>query len=175
MRAILTLAGIGAASTLFGAAAQAENMQVSVELPRLNVAEYHRPYVAIWIAREDHSVAANLAVWYQLDEGPEGEGETWLKDMRQWWRRIGRSLDMPVDGISSPTRAPGQHTLAFEREDSPLANLPAGSYLLYVEASREVGGREVLSIPFDWQGDSAAEITVSGETELGDVTLTLKP
>ena len=175
MRVLLTLAGIGAASAMIGGTASAEDMEVSVELPRLNVAEYHRPYVAIWIAREDHSVAANLDVWYQLDEGPEGEGETWLKDMRQWWRRTGRSLDMPVDGISSPTRAPGQHTLTFEGDDSPLADLPAGSYLLYIEASREVGGREVLSIPFEWGGDAAAETTVTGESELGDVTLTLKP
>lgn len=175
MRAILTLAGCGVFAALMGAEAQTGDLEVSVELPRLSVAEYHRPYVAVWVARPDHSVAANLAVWYQQEGGPEGEGETWLKDMRQWWRRIGRDLDMPVDGVSGPTRAPGQHVLSFEGETSPLAELAPGDYVLHVEAAREVGGRELVRIPFSWGGDAAQSQTVSGETELGAVTLTLTP
>ena len=40
----------------------AAELALDVEIPRLDVAEYHRPYVAVWIEREDASVAANLAV-----------------------------------------------------------------------------------------------------------------
>jgi len=168
MRAILTLAGLA----IFSASALADTMEVGVEIPRLNVAEYHRPYLAAWIANTDQTVAANLAVWYQQERGAEGEGETWLKDLRQWWRRAGRDLDMPVDGVSGPTQAPGSHTLSFDADSAALNALEPGDYVLTVEAVREVGGREMVQIPFTWPANVAAPVTVSGDTELGTITLT---
>ena len=165
MRAILTLAGLA----FLSAPALADTMEVGVEIPRLNVAEYHRPYLAAWIANADNSVAANLAVWYQQGRGAEGEGETWLKDLRQWWRRAGRDLNMPIDGVSGPTQAPGSHTISF---DADTAALEPGDYVLTVEAVREVGGREMVQIPFTWPAKGAAPVTVPGETELGAITLT---
>lgn len=171
MRAKLTISAL----TLFSGVASAQSLDVGVEIPRLAVAEYHRPYVAVWISTPDHQVAANLAVWYQQDEGPEGKGEDWLKDIRQWWRRTGRSLEMPVDGVSMPTRAPGQYTLSFTSDDERLQSLDPGSYILHVEASREVGGRELVSIPFEWSSDSQADVVKTGVEELGEVRLTLKP
>ena len=40
---------------------------IKVEIPRLTVAEYKRPYVAMWIEKaSDQSFIANLAVWYDL-------------------------------------------------------------------------------------------------------------
>ena len=36
------------------------------KLPRIDVADYRRPYVAVWLERPDNSVAANLAVWYDV-------------------------------------------------------------------------------------------------------------
>ena len=169
MRAILSLAG----TALLAVPAAASDMEIELEIPRLRVAEYHRPYVAIWIAREDQSVAANLAVWYQLTAGPEGDGKTWLKDIRMWWRRIGRTLDMPVDGVSGPTRPPATHTLEIPQDDPRLRDLEPGHYFLFVEASREVGGRELLEIPFEWAPDASSETTIEGDTELGRITLRL--
>lgn len=87
----------------------AADLQVSVEIPRLQVAEYHRPYVAIWLEKTDQSHVADLAVWYDV-KMEDKEGEKWLKDLRQWWRRSGRSLQLPVDGVSAATRAVGSHT-----------------------------------------------------------------
>lgn len=75
MKLKLSIAGLG---SLIAMPAQADQLIIDVELPRFDVAEYHKPYVAIWIAKPNHSVAANLAVWYQQEDGPEGEGETWL-------------------------------------------------------------------------------------------------
>lgn len=167
MRALLMIAGLG----LLGGPALADEMVVEVELPQLKVAEYHRPYVAVWVARPDQSVAATLEVWYAQEDGPEGEGESWLKDLRQWWRRIGRTLEMPVDGVSGPTRAPGSHVLTYAGDTGPLKALPPGEYVLQVEAAREVGGRELVSIPFTWPGTAKAE--AKGETELGGIRLTL--
>lgn len=155
-------------------AAAAADMDITVEVPRLNVAEYHRPYVAIWIERPDNSVAANLAVWYDVDMR-DNEGTKWLKDMRQWWRRSGRTLRMPVDGVSGATRPVGQHQVSFDGARKPLADLAPGNYTLVVEAAREVGGREVVSIPFTWPAASASQQQTRGSSELGLVRLSLKP
>src|ERR1700754_546628 len=84
-------------------AAHAGTLELTVEIPKLTVQEYHRPYVAIWIEDASGEVAANLSVWYATGLKDQ-EGEKWLKDIRQWWRRTGRGLEMPVDGVSSPTK-----------------------------------------------------------------------
>ena len=74
---------------------QAAELDISVEIPAMSVAEYHNPYVAIWLENNASKDVTNLAVWYDT-EMRNKKGEKWLKDMRQWWRRSGRSLDMQV-------------------------------------------------------------------------------
>ncbi len=153
----------------------AAELALKIEIPRLQVAEYHRPYVAIWIEKAgDQSHVANLSVWYDL-KLRNNEGTKWLKDMRAWWRKSGRDLTMPVDGLSSATRAPGEHTLNFASSKSPLDKLQPGDYQLVVEASREVGGREVVKLPFQWPPKAAATANAKGEHELGALSLSLKP
>lgn len=153
----------------------AADLEVSVEIPRMTVAEYHRPYVAMWIERPDQTVAANLAVWYDQQTGKAEKGTTWLKDLRQWWRKSGRELTMPVDGVSGPTRPPGVHPVLFRGAKGPLTKLEPGSYELVVEASREVGGREVVRLPFQWPAKTAQPVRVQGGHELGQVQLSVKP
>lgn len=157
---------------LLSPTALAADLDISVEIPRLDVAEYHRPYVALWLEKPDQSHVANLAVWYDL-KMKDKEGEKWLKDMRQWWRRSGRSLEMPVDGVSAATRAVGTHQLSYKGSEAPLKSLPAGAYTLVVEAAREVGGRELLRVPFTWP--NASTQSAQGASELGAITLTVKP
>jgi hypothetical protein len=166
-----------ALAALFGAPAFAAGLAVSIEVPRLTVAEYHRPYVAAWIERADQSVATTLAVWYDTKNkgNAEGEGTKWLKDMRQWWRRTGRELQMPVDGVSSATRPAGKHQISFIEGSVALPKLAPGAYKLYVEAAREVGGREIVSIPFQWPPTKAEQPQAAGNSELGEVRLELKP
>ncbi len=162
---------------LLGAPAFAGGLSVNIEVPRLNVAEYHRPYVAAWIERPDQSVATTLAVWYDVRNkgNAEGEGTKWLKDMRQWWRRVGRELQTPVDGVSSATRPAGKHQLAFAEGSLALPKLAPGAYKLYVEAAREVGGREIVGIPFQWPPAKAETATAAGTSELGEIKLDLAP
>ena len=159
---------------LLAGPAVAGELGVTVEVPRLSVAEYHRPYVAVWIENPEHDVAANLAVWYDT-ELKDNEGTKWLKDMRQWCRRIGRSLEMPVDGVSGPTRPAGAHEVDVADEAAAIEALAPGEYELVVEAAREVGGRELLRIPFQWPPDGESNLTETGSSELGRVTLTLRP
>ncbi len=157
---------------LTAGAAYAGGIELTVEIPKLSVAEYHRPYVAIWIEDAAGKVAANLSVWYDIKLKDE-EGEKWLKDIRQWWRRTGRGLDLPADGLSSPTRPPGANKIEFKSDSGPLAKLAPGDYTLIVEASREVGGKELLEIPFKWAPGSDATASAKGKEELGAVTLKL--
>jgi len=150
-----------------------DQLELTVEVPRLNVAEYHRPYVAIWVQGEKPEDIVNLAVWYQVKGSTPDFGEKWLPDLRQWWRRTGRGLDFPVEAVSGPTRPVGEHTLTFGKER--LAGLKPGKYKLMVEAVREVGGRELLEIPFTWPSDKVTKQEVTGKKELGKVSLTIKP
>lgn len=170
MRSLLTVAATGFLFT----PAYAADMKVTVEIPRLTVAEYHRPYVAVWLERPDQSFVGNLAVWYDL-KMKDREGTKWLKDMRQWWRKSGRELTMPVDGISGATRAPGVHEVSFTGQADALAGLAAGEYQLVVEAAREVGGRELLRLPFTWPPQASADETAKGEHELGLVSISINP
>lgn len=147
-------------------------LTLDIEVPRLDVAEYHRPYVAVWVEDGDRQVVANLAVWYEVSNE---EGHTWLKDMRQWWRRSGRALEVPVDGLTGATRAPGTHRLSFSSASGALASVPAGEYRLLVEAAREVGGRELLEFDLRWPPEQASRSAVQGERELGELTLVLSP
>lgn len=80
---------------------------------------------------------------------------------------------MPVDGVSGPTLGPGTHSLNIDGDSPALAALEPGDYILNVEAVREVGGHEMVQVPFTWPANGAASLTVSGETELGLITLTL--
>lgn len=152
----------------------AADLKVTVDIPRLQVAEYHRPYVAIWLERPDQSHAADLAVWYDA-KMKDKEGEKWLKDLRQWWRRSGRSLELPIDGVSGATRAAGSHTLAFDGSKAPLKDLSPGDYRLVVEAAREVGGRELLRVPFSWPATEQQTLQAQGESELGTISVTVTP
>ena len=162
------------AGAVIGAPAGAADLKLSIELPTLAVAEYHRPYVAMWIESTDQKFVDNLAVWYEIKKGNGAEGIKWLKDMRTWWRKSGRELTLPIDGVTSATRAPGEHQITFGTAKGALSTLKPGSYQVVIEAAREVGGREMLRIPFTWPA-SAQSAETKGEHELGKVALNLKP
>lgn len=168
--------------------AQAAQLDVSVQIPQLDVAEYHRPYVAVWVEREDRSVAAQLSVWYQVKRnGPNGgppavgadgkpqSGTKWLPDLRQWWRRTGRTMTVPADGITGATRAVGVHEVSYTQGKAPLGELAPGKYRLLVEAAREEGGRELLEIPFEWPAAGKQTLEAKGSRELGALALKIQP
>lgn len=159
-------------TTLAGPALGGE-LSLAIEVPKLNVAEYHRPYVAAWLEREDQSVATNLSVWYQTES--RKEGTKWLAELRQWWRRSGRNQSFPIDGVTGPTKPVGTHQVRYDASRPPLASLPAGKYQLVVEAARETGGREVVKIPFEWPAKGPQSLEARGERELGTVALNLTP
>ena len=167
---LLTFSALGAAGV--ASPALAADLNVTVEVPRLTVAEYHKPYVAIWVEAPDATAAATLAVWYDADS-KEDHGTKWLKDMRQWWRKAGRGMSFPADGISGATRAPGPQKLVFSGAKGALKDLKPGQYTLVVEAAREVGGHEAVRVPFTW-GKPGKPASAKGTAEIGAVTVAVK-
>jgi hypothetical protein len=159
---------LSTASLATGALAGTATIEVNV--PRLGVAEYHRPYVAGWIEDANGASKGSLFVWYDFDMRDNG-GLKWLKDLRAWWRKGGREINMPADGISSATRAPGRQVIKFDSNRSAFKNLSNGNYVLVVEAARESGGREVVKVPFNWNGNNFGAQRASGNSELGQVTI----
>ncbi len=173
MNKLLLMTGALASIASAGNPLAAAEMNIEVQIPRLDVAEYHRPYVALWL-EQDNRHAADIAVWYDLRLSDE-EGEKWLKDLRLWWRRSGRELDMPVDGLSAATQPPGIHQLHLKSDEVPLNDLAPGEYDLVIEAAREVGSREMLRLPFNWPPQNLTTANTNGDSELGRVTLSVSP
>ncbi len=135
---------------------------VSITIPQLKVAEYHRPYVAAWLEPTAGGEARTLLVWYDVKKTGAEPGTKWLADLRSWWRKGGRRLKQPADGISGATRAPGTYQIPVP------ADLAPGAYILHVEAAREAGGREIVSVPVNLPAASGSS---AGKTELGAVTI----
>lgn len=162
--------GLGTALSVPAFAADPGVMDVTVSIPRLKVAEYHKPYIAFWVEKPG-AQARTVAVWYDHDK-KANEGTKWLRDVRQWWRASGRAMTFPANGITGATRAPGTHKIAFTR--AQLGALAPGQYTLLIEAAREVGGREVLRIPFTWPGRAGAGGRAAGTTELGAVSVSFR-
>ncbi|WP_421729969.1 DUF2271 domain-containing protein [Brevundimonas sp.] len=162
-----TLALTAAAISTVAVPAMAADLTVTVELPSIPVASYHRPYVAVWIETTDQTAVRTLAIWYQQTRNNEGDGKDWLKDLRTWWRKGGRAMTMPADGVSGATRAPGRQTITIPA--ARLAGLQPGQYNIVVEAARELGGREAVRVPFRWGAANTGRVT--GATELGAVSV----
>ena len=212
-----------AAGAVVAAPAMAAELSVKLTLPQIAAngpRPPNRPYVAVWIRKDDNTWVRDLAVWYQIEAprrrgpmpgaggpGPGGMapppggmgpppggmgpppggmpprqenpktpgGARWLNEVREWWADSGNKLQFPVDGLTSASRAAGTHEITFAGNEPRLADLPAGSYKLMVEASREHGGDETVSIPFTWPPAAATTATAEGKRELGAVELNLKP
>ena len=49
------------------------DLTLKLQLPRMDIAEYHKPYVAAWIEKaSDQSFAGNVALWYDVNKRNNG-------------------------------------------------------------------------------------------------------
>ncbi|HWL29544.1 MAG TPA: DUF2271 domain-containing protein [Burkholderiaceae bacterium] len=162
------------ASGLFAGRAHAADMTVTLTIPRVDTAEYHRPYVAIWLEDAARKDIRDIAVWHERDKAG-GEGKKWLKDLRQWWRLSGRAQDEPADGVSGATRASGTHTVRVPADSAALDSLAPGDYRVVVEAAREKGGHELVRLPLTWPPTGPETVQGKGSHELGSIGVSLNP
>ena len=147
-------------------AAEAQ-VSVVVDVPVLDADPYHRPYVAVWLETPERKPVATMAVWHEKD--------TWLKDMRQWWRKIGRKAnagatepEYSLDGVSGATRKPGSYQVLWP--NAAEQSLPPGEYLLNVEFSREEGGRSYIRKKIVIGQENT--LSTAAKEEMGVVTVT---
>ena len=121
MKIFLPAALTGLLSVHLGAA----DLQVSLEIPRMSVAEYHRPYIAMWIEKPDQAIVGTVSVLYDQQQKKTEAGTTWLKDLRLWWRKAGRDLKMPVDGVSGSDPSAGCPCHLLRRSERASCRLTA--------------------------------------------------
>jgi len=157
-------------ATASASAAAAGQLTLDIQVPQQAVAEYHKPYLAGWIEDDAGQVKGTVFVWYDVRKR-DGGGLKYLKEMRTWWRKAGRDMTLPVDGVTGATRAPGRQTVLSDA----LKALPAGQYSLVVEASREAGGHDLVRLPFAYAPAKPVTVSGKGDGELGDVRVTYKP
>lgn len=161
-----------------------QTLTVSVEQPDLDVSPYHRPYIAIWLETDKRKGVVTLALWREQSD--------WLKDLRQWWRKLGRkgyakgeyflspyeetqneeaqNEEAQNDGVTGATRKPGKYTLEFNLANHQLA---PGDYYLNIEASREEGGRDYLRQKITL-GSGQVTVEKQGKGELGLVLVSVQ-
>lgn len=162
----------GGTLVLTAGSAIAGQMTLDVDIPQQTVAEYHKPYVAGWIEDAAGAHTANVFLWYDVKK-KDGGGQKWLKEVRTWWRKSGRDLTLPINGLTTATRAPGRQTLTVDA--ATLARLKPGAYVVVVEAAREAGGHDLVKVPFTYAPSKAASASGKGDGELGAVKITYKP
>lgn len=106
------------------------------ELPAVETSVYARPYVAVWIEDGQRKPIKTIQLWVGKDE--------WLKDLRSWWRKVGRYDSALVDAVSSATRPIGQYRFMWDGNDELGNKVEQGVYTLHIEVVREHGGRNYL-------------------------------
>jgi len=144
---------------------QAVEAEINVYIPQIETAQYYRPYVAVWIENAEQEPVKLVALWRKEPD--------WLKDIRRFWRKLGRSDAALVDAMTGATRSPGQYRLHWQGKDDNGQALPEGKYTLYVEASREQGGRSLQKIAFELNG-KPYQLRAAALEELGELVLTIK-
>ncbi len=149
---------------VFAAKAQATEIELSINLAKQS-GEYHNPYVAAWIENDSGKSVRTLVLWR--------EGAKWLKDLRTWWRKVGRRNKTLVDGITSATRPAGNYNLSFQAVDDNKKPLVQGDYTLKVEVVRENGGRAIIKQKFSINGQ-AQSYTLKATPETNQATFSIK-
>ena len=137
---------------------------IDLTLPSQN-GPYHRPYVAQWIENDAGKSVRTLTLWR--------EQAKWLKDLRSWWRKVGRKDRELVDAITSATRPAGHYHLEFKANGDDGLALPEGSYTLCIEVVREHGGRSMVKKTFYLNGEHQ-RIDIQSDLEVGQSTFTVE-
>jgi len=146
-----------------GFAMAQQQLEIQVELPKIDTGTYHRPYVAVWIENEQQQPVRLVEAWLEKPD--------WIKDLRRFWRKLGRSEPQLVDAKTGATKGPGSYKVRWDGKDEQGKAVAAGNYVLFVEAAREQGGRNLAKQAFTWDG-SAVQIEIKASKELGKIQLT---
>ncbi|MGR5409370.1 PepSY-associated TM helix domain-containing protein [Vibrio sp. PNB22_8_1] len=99
-----------------------------------------------------------------------GDVWKWLKDLRSWWRKVGRYDRERGDAVTSATRPAGQYRFVWDGTNDDGQRLEQGDYTLHVEVVREHGGRNYLRQKIQL-ADKEARYQIKPTEETGVVTV----
>lgn len=138
---------------------------LGVNIPKITGGEYHAPYVAVWVTDAQKNLVRTLHVW--------GNKPKWMDSNYVWWRRYGRKLDN-LATVAKPSRQPGQYQLDWDGLNDQGQRVPAGEYLIHIEAAREHGGHSYQTLPLTVSPQNQqAQLPARGE--LGELRLNYGP
>lgn len=137
-------------------------LDVEFSLPKIDSSMYARPYVAVWIENSKRKSVRTVELWVGKDE--------WLKDLRSWWRKVGRYDRALVDGVTSATRPAGDYRFTWDGLDNDGNRVEAGKYTFYVEVVREHGGRNFIRQKMTL-GDKPFRHNIAPTEETGDIRI----
>jgi len=121
------------------------------------------PYVAVWIEDTDGGLVDTLAVWYQERE------RKYLRELTRWMSVDGS--DESLATVSSATKVAGTYSLSWDLTDAAGVTVPAGEYVVCVEAAREHGPYDLVIGPVT-VGTDAATVDLGADNELTGVRVT---
>lgn len=145
-------------------------LTIDLELARLD-AMGRRPYVAVWIDDGDRFPVRTVALWY------DGKAR-WLPELRAWYRadrlRAMAEGTQIADAVTSATRQAGKYTLQWDGRDNAGKPVPAGKYIVCIEASREHGTYQIIRQEIDLSG-APRRVALPGGTEISAANLDVQP
>lgn len=142
---------------------QSQQLQLQLELP-VQSRQAKRPYVSAWLSQDGQWQAQLLLL---------GEQPRWYAELRSWWRQANQQKGQRFDQLAGATRRAGVHQFQWDARLPDGRPLPAGDYILHLEAAREGGGREQLKLPLHWPLSQA--LLLQGQHELGQVRVEVRP
>lgn len=142
---------------------QPQQLRLQLELPA-QPRQAKRPYVSAWLSQDGQWQAQLLLL---------GEQPRWYAELRSWWRQANQQKGQPFDQLAGATRRAGVHQFLWDARLADGRPLPAGDYILHLEAAREGGGREQLKLPLHWP--LSQPLVLQGQHELGQVRVEVRP
>jgi len=134
---------------------RANSLEVEMTLPKMDVSPYHKPYVAVWLETTKRKPVKTFVFWREQSD--------WFKDLRQWWRKVGRNETPNYDAVSGATRKPGTYTFDWQVSDL------TGEFVLHFEAVREQGSREYLKQKINL--GQTQTYFLQGNSEFGEIKI----
>ncbi len=141
-------------------------LHVWFSLQRPTSGRYRRPYLAIWLEDEDGFPVKTGILWLQTNH----PGPRWHRELTRWYRndrirKLAEKTDL-IDGISGPTRGPGNYRAHFNGTDNNGEQLPDGKYTLCLEAAREHGTYKIIRENIQWGDEGIAKTNLEGNIEI---------
>jgi FAD:protein FMN transferase len=139
-------------------------LAVDFEIPVLSVANYKRPFIALWIEDADKFPIRTLALWYHEDR--------WLTESKAWYRadrlRGMSETTSIVRSIGVATRPAGKYTIKWDGKDNAGNLVKPGAYTVLLESVREHGTYQLIRQEMRFSG-TPQHVDVKPGSELGPV------